>query len=188
MYWVEYCTRLFCNFKVLFKTDDNIKTKENIKMAYVVYILSFSVSIMFFSFIVGVAGNTLLKKAKFYSNELSNLNFIKSHTLNKWLGVDIVRWAVINTPFKYFSQHLKLKNKIEKSDLHKLRNGMTDSEIGHLIGFLFVFVMIFVLVKFYNTKWTDGLVIMIVNILMNLNPLLLQQQNKRRIDKLIKKM
>jgi hypothetical protein len=165
-----------------------LKQNRILKMAYVVYILSLSISIMFFSFIVGMGGNAILKKTEFYKSELSNLNFIKSQTLNKWLGVDIVRWAVINTPFKYFSQHLKLKNKIEKNDLYKLRNGMTDSEIGHLVGFSFVFIMIFVLVKFYTFKWTDGLIIMIVNILMNLNPLLLQQQNKRRIDKLMKKL
>jgi hypothetical protein len=40
--------------------------------------------------------------------------------------------------------------------------------------------------KFYKTEWLFGLTILIVNKLMNLSPSLLQQQNKRRIDKLIK--
>lgn len=146
--------------------------------------LSFSIAITFISFIVGMAVNAVIKKTKFYNNELSNLNFIKSKKLNKWFGVDIVKWTVKNTPFKYFNQKLKLKNKIEKTDLHKLRKEMTSSEIDHLIGF--VFVAIFALVKFYKTEWLFGFTIMIVNILMNLNPSLLQQQNKRRIDKLIK--
>jgi ABC-type protease/lipase transport system fused ATPase/permease subunit len=98
----------------------------------------------------------------------------------------MVKWIVKNTPFKYLNQKLQLKNKIEKADLHQLRQEMTSSEIDHLIGF--VFVAAFALVKFYKTEWLFGLTIMAVNILMNLNPSLLQQQNKRRIDRLIKKM
>lgn len=147
--------------------------------------LSFSIAITFISFIVGMIVSTVLRKTRFYDNELSNLNFIKSEKANKWFGVDIVKWTVKNTPFKYFNQKLQLKNKAEKTDLHKLRKEMTSSEIDHLIGF--IFVTLFALVKFYTTEWLFGLTIMIVNILMNLNPSLLQQQNKRRIDKLIKK-
>ncbi|MBK8243585.1 MAG: hypothetical protein IPK88_09170 [Saprospiraceae bacterium] len=146
--------------------------------------ISFSIAITFISFIVGMTVNAILKKTKFYNNRLSKLNLIKSEKLNKCLGVDIVKWVVKNTPFKYFNQKLKLRNKIEIADLHVLRVEMTSSEIDHLIGF--VFVMFFVLMKFYKTEWLFGLTILIVNILMNLSPSLLQQQNKRRIDKLIK--
>jgi hypothetical protein len=134
---------------------------------------------------VGMAVNVLLKNTPFYNNKLSNLNFIKSEILNKYFGVDMVKWIVKNTPFKYFNQKLKLRNKIEKTDLYELRKEMTSSEIDHLIGF--VFIAIFALMKFYKTEWLFGLIIMTVNILMNLHPSLLQQQNKRRIDKVIKK-
>ena len=144
--------------------------------------ISFSIAITFISFIVGMAVNAILEKTKFYNIQLSKLNLIKSEKLNKCLGVDIVKWVVKNTPFKYFNQKLKLRNKIEIADLHVLRAEMTSSEIDHLI----VFVMFFVLMKFYKTEWLFGLTILIVNILMNLSPSLLQQQNKRRIDKLIK--
>jgi ABC-type amino acid transport system permease subunit len=147
--------------------------------------LSFSIAITFISFIVGMAVNALWKNTPFYLNKLSNLNFIKSKMLNKYFGVDIVKWIIKNTPFKYLNQKLKLRNKIEKTDLHALRKEMTSSEIDHLIGF--VFVAIFALTKLYKTEWLFGLTIMIVNILMNLHPSLLQQQNKRRIDNVLKK-
>lgn len=146
--------------------------------------LSYSIALTFFSFIVGMMTNSVIKKTKFYNNELTNINLIKSETLNKLLGVDLVKWIVKNTPFKYFNQKLKLKNKTEKTDLYTLRKEMTNSEIEHLIGF--VFVLIFVCIKFYKTEWQFGLTMIIINLLMNLNPSLLQQQNKRRIDKLIK--
>jgi len=148
--------------------------------------LSFSIAITFISFIIGMIINNILKKTEIYNNKLSNINFIKSERLNKLIGVAIVKWIVINTPFKYFNQKFKLRNKIKKTGLVKMRAEMTSSEIDHLIGF--IFVAIFALVKFYKTELLFGLTIMIVNILMNLNPSLLQQQNKRRIDRLIKKL
>lgn len=116
-------------------------------------------------------------------------NFLSKYiplTEDEKFGVGIVKWIVKNTPFKYFNQKLKLKNKIEKNDLHILRGEMTSSEIEHLIGF--VFVTVFALVKCYKTEWLFGLTMMVVNIFMNLHPSLIQQQNKRRIDKFLKKI
>lgn len=60
---------------------------------------------------------------------------------------------------------------------------MTLAEISHLIGFLFV--SSFAIYKSFSVSLAFGLAIMIPNILMNLYPSLLQQENKRRIDKLI---
>jgi len=90
---------------------------------------------------------------------------------------------VKNTFFKFFNQKLKVKNKI--SELSELRKEMTLSEISHLIGFAFMTVI--ALDQSISDNYLFGLAIMIVNILMNLYPSLLQQENKRRIDKLIAK-
>jgi hypothetical protein len=135
---------------------------------------------------VGMIINEFLKKTEFYNQKLSNLNFIKNEKLNQWIGVGMVKWIIKNSPLKYLNQRLKLKSKIEKSDLIKLRVDMTNAEIDHLIGF--AFVTIFALVRFYQAEFLFGLTIMLVNTLMNLYPSLLQQQNKRRIDKLIKRL
>ena len=133
---------------------------------------------------VGMILNGLIKNKSYYIN-LSNLNFIKSETLNKKLGLGVFKWIVKNTFFKYFNQKLKLKNKIEITELNGFRKEMTISEISHLIGF--GFVTIFALVKVINGNYLFGLIMMIVNIVLNLYPSLLQQENKRRIDKLIKR-
>ncbi len=148
--------------------------------------LIFSISIAVISWMVGMIINGMLRKTACYKNKLSNLNFLKNEKLNKLIGMRIFKWVVKNTFFKFFNQKLKLKNKIEKTDLYKLRDEMTISETDHLIGF--VFVTAFALVKLFNQNYLFGLTIMIVNVLMNLYPSLLQQQNKRRIDKLIKKL
>jgi len=145
--------------------------------------LTFSISIAFISWIVGMILNALIKNTSYYI-KLSNLNLINSDTLNKNIGLGIFKWIVKNTFFKYFNQKLKLNNKTEMNQLTELRKEMTFSEISHLIGF--GFVTIFALAKFINGTYLFGLIIMIVNVLLNLYPSLLQQENKRRIDRLIK--
>lgn len=145
--------------------------------------LTFSLSISFISWIVGMIFNSILIKTEYYKN-LSNLNIIESKTLNKKIGLGIFKWIVKNTPFKFFNQKLKLETKIGITELNILRKEMTFAEINHLIGF--GFVTIFALVKIVNGNYLFGMIIMIVNVLMNLYPSLLQQENKRRIDRFIK--
>jgi hypothetical protein len=146
--------------------------------------ITFSISITFFSWIIGMMVNEILKKMKYYEI-LSNLNLLENRTANKRIGLGVFKWIVKNTFFKFFNQKLKLKNKIKKSDLTELRKEMTYAEISHLIGFCIV--TIFTLIKLINGEFLFALIFMIVNTLLNLYPSLLQQENKRRIDLLIKK-
>lgn len=147
---------------------------------------TFGLSISIISWIVGMIINFILRKTQFYHKNLSNLNFIKNENINKFIGLDLFKWIIKNTFFSFFNQKLKLKSKIEINALHNLRNEMTISEIDHLIGF--IFVTVFAFIKGYNHNFLFGLIIMIVNILMNLYPSLLQQENKRRIDAFLKKL
>lgn len=143
--------------------------------------LTFSFAISVISWIVGMVVNAGLIKTPFYKEYLTKLNFITDENLNRYMGVGTFKWIIIHSPLKYFNPKLSLKKKIKASELSDLRNEMTIAEISHLIGF--VFVVGFVLVKLMQGYHLFALVILIVNILMNLYPTLLQQQNKRRIDK-----
>ncbi|MBT8245117.1 MAG: hypothetical protein HKP48_09995 [Winogradskyella sp.] len=142
----------------------------------------FGISMSFISWIVGMIINSILVKTADYK-KLSNLNFINSKRLNKAIGITYFKWIVKNTFFKFFNQKLKIENK--KVDFKDLRYQMTLSEISHLIGF--VFVTVFAIYKSFNVSLTFGISIMIPNVLMNLYPSLLQQENKRRIDKFLNK-
>ncbi|CAH0271737.1 hypothetical protein SRABI27_03514 [Pedobacter sp. Bi27] len=142
--------------------------------------ITFSFAISVISWIVGMVVNAGLIKTPFYKQYLTKLNFITDENLNRYIGIGIFKWIIIHSLFKYFNPKLSLKKKIMASELPDLRNEMTIAEISHLIGF--VFVMGFVLVKVGQGYYLFALVMLIVNILMNLYPTLLQQQNKRRID------
>lgn len=142
--------------------------------------LTFGIAISVISWTVGLILNGMLVKTAYYQ-KLSNLNFIKSKTLNKNIGIEYFKWIVKNTFFKFFNQSIKLKDR--KTDLIEIRQQMTLAETSHLIAF--VFVIFFAIYKSFAENWLFGFVIMIVNVLMNLYPSLLQQENKRRLDQLI---
>ncbi len=144
--------------------------------------ISFGVSIAFLSWIVGMIVNLILMKTRFYS-KLSNLNFITSEKINRKIGIKNIKWVIENTFFKFFNQKIKIKN--SKTDFFEIREEMTRAEISHLMAFIFVLFFCF----YYSLKINIvfGSMIFIINILMNLYPSLLQQQNKRRIDKFTKR-
>lgn len=143
---------------------------------------TFSVSITIISWIVGMIVTSILAKTPSYKN-LSSLNFIPGSRANKLIGIDAFRWIVKNTFFRFFNPKLKIKGRIETAQMLELRKEMTFSEISHFAGF--GFVTVFALVKFINAEFLFGLIMMLVNVLMNLYPSLLQQENKRRIDKFV---
>lgn len=146
--------------------------------------ITFSISITIISWGVGIVFNSLLKKTKYYER-LSNLTLIDSKPLQKAIQLSLFKWVVKKTFFKYFNPKLKLKGKAEIGELKELRKEMTFAELNHLVGFCFV--SIFVFVKFVDGLYLFGFIMMLVNILLNLYPSLLQQQNKSRIDKFIKR-
>jgi hypothetical protein len=143
---------------------------------------TFGISISFISWIVGMILNAILIKMVNY-DKLSNLNFIRSKNLNEKIGLKPFKWLIKNTFLKFFNQKIKVEN--QNDDLTEIRKEMTFSEISHLIGF--AFVTIFAFYKIFSVGLIFGLTMMIPNTLMNLYPSLLQQENKRRIDILIRR-
>lgn len=146
--------------------------------------ITFSISITIISWIVGMAFNSLFRKTVYFKN-LSNLNIVHSKALQRALGLDWFKWIVKNTFFKYFNPKLKIEGKADIAELKALREEMNFAELNHLVGF--VFVLFFILFRLFNGEYLFALVMIIANTLLNLYPSLLQQQNKSRIDKFIKR-
>lgn len=143
---------------------------------------TFGISMSIISWMVGMIINGILIKTIYY-DKLSNLNFIRNKALNKKIGMKPFKWIVKNTFFKFFNQKIKLEK--QNDDLNEIRKEMTFSEISHLIGF--TFVTIFSIYKSFSTGMLFGMIMMVPNTFMNLYPSLLQQQNKRRIDLVLKR-
>lgn len=142
--------------------------------------ISLSISIVFFSFMVGMMLNALIKKSKLYV-KFSNFNFIKSDVVNQIIGIGVFKWMIKNTFIKFFNQKIKINKEMNVSDLKNIRDEMTKAEVEHLLGFGFVVLIILVLIFKQNFLFAG--ILFIANIIANLYPSLLQQWNKRILDK-----
>lgn len=150
-----------------------------------IFYITFSISIIFFSWILGHFINELLKNNKNFYPRISNFVFIRNDYHAKLIGIDWFRWIVRRTFFKYFNQGLRIKGKFNFASISELKKEMTSSEISHLIGFGLVIIIILILIMFRNYEFIT--ILLVFNIFMNLYPTLLQQTNKKRIDVLLKK-
>jgi hypothetical protein len=143
--------------------------------------ITFSFSIAFISWIIGMIITALLSKTHLYNKRLSSLNFVKDEKINSFIGLKPFKWIIMHSFFKYFNPKLSIRKQIVTSELVAYRSEMTKAELNH--HFAFLFMGIFILIKIFNGLYIFALVMLLVNILMNLYPSLLQQQNKRRIDR-----
>jgi|TARA_R110001592_G_scaffold325866_1_gene606534 Glycosyl-4,4'-diaponeurosporenoate acyltransferase len=148
-----------------------------------VYFLN-AIVLTFVSWTIGLLINNAIKQRAFYKN-LSHFSFIKNDFTNKILGLSIFGWIIKNSFFKVFNQKLKFKKGMSRKDLESIRSEMVYAEIGHLIGFLFILVFIFI--KIGNGQYTYALLLLGFNIIFNLYPTLLQQYNKKRVDNILKR-
>lgn len=138
-----------------------------------------SISIVFISFIVGMIVTELIKKTALYES-LSHLHFIKNERVHQIIGVGVFRWLVKNTFLKFFNQKIKLNKDMDVTDLQNIHKEMTKAEVGHLIGFLFVILVISFLILQENYLFAG--VLFTVNAFANLYPSLLQQLTKSKLD------
>lgn len=143
------------------------------------FIFSFSIAVI--SWIIGMGITLLVWRKGNHQQRLSNLNFIKSEKVNRLIGLNFYKWIIIHSFFKYFNPKLSIPKKIMKSELREYRSEMTKSELDHLSAFLFVGIVI--LIKIFYGFYLFASVMLLVNIILNLYPSLLQQYNRRRIDR-----
>lgn len=150
----------------------------------ILYYTSITIAYTFGSWLIGMLGTEIIKHSAFYS-KISHLNFISKTSTNKVIGMNLFKWMVKHTFFKYFNQKLKFETRPTITELKVIRKEMTYSEISHLIAFLFILSV--VILKLIQGQFTFSLILCVANIIFNLYPSLLQQQNKRRIDNILKR-
>lgn len=134
--------------------------------------------------ILGFLVNERIKGKGFY-HRLTHLEFIKSDQINQWIGVGVMKFLVSKTFWGKFNTKLKIERKPTLQELIFLKEEMTNAEISHLIGFLAVLLVSIGLTVTKNYEF--GFVLLIINIIFNLYPSLLQQQNKRRINQVLER-
>jgi len=100
--------------------------------------ITFSFSIAFISWTVGIILNALLAKTAFFQPRLTKLNFIKNEQVNSLLGLGLFKYVLLHSFFKFLNPKLSMKKKIMASELTEYRQEMTKAELNHLLAFGFM--------------------------------------------------
>lgn len=150
----------------------------NITLLRTAFVFGLSLSVV--SWMVGIIGHALLQRTRYY-DALTHLRFMPSRALNRALGIAQFKWFVKHSVFRYLNQSIRVEGM--QTDLASIRAHMTVAELSHLIGFLFVAA--FAVYQSVNVGLLFGVTMMLPNVVLNGYPVLLQQENKRRIDQLL---
>jgi len=138
--------------------------------------------LVFGSYTAGIFGTWMLKSINLYS-WFDNHNYI-SDNLTRRLGVLKFGWLIRHSFMGMFNPKLKFSGKLNKEKMIQLRDEMTLAEIGHLLAFVFLQALIFLL-AYWNVETWQIVAYTISNIIFNLYLVFLQQFNKRRIDRIL---
>jgi len=135
---------------------------------------------IFISYMIGALLTDAIKHREWFQY-FQNRNYLS----DKWtarIGVLLFGWAIRKSFMGLFNQKLKLQGKSSQAALTQLKLEMDYAECGHLIGFV-ALVVVNIWFVCLSLSWGYILVFFVLNIIFNLYLVLLQQYNKRRIDK-----
>ncbi len=139
-------------------------------------------SITLFSSNIGIWMAKRLNKKGFYFNMIKPFILTENSNFYTLIGITPFTWVIKNTFFRHLNQKIKISNRLDIDKANHLLDEITISEICHLIGFIIVIVVQIIILKAF--KFNSLFVfLLILNILLNLYPILLQEKNKLRITK-----
>ncbi|PVY36081.1 glycosyl-4,4'-diaponeurosporenoate acyltransferase CrtO family protein [Pontibacter virosus] len=133
---------------------------------------------------LGALVNYCIQNKTFYKS-ISDKVLIKNDKWNNYLGLSFFKFLVTKTVYGNINRTIRISNGTF-DDLSKMKKKMIDSEIGHSIG-LFSSQVVFIYLFINNSNEAFLLTGTALNILLNFYPILLQQSNKSRINKVLKK-
>jgi hypothetical protein len=152
-------------------------------LAKTITYLSFSILVAVF--ISGPMGlwlvNKMDKKGILFTT-IKNWQLTNQLWIYKLIGLSVFAWFVNETFFKHFNTKIKINRRPNRDDINQLKTEMTIAEICHLIGFVFVLPiqLIGFLLYGFNSLFYF---LLILNVIFNLYPVLLQEHNKTRLTK-----
>ena len=145
-------------------------------------ILDNFIAVMFLSFIVGMIADAILRRTANYAWVSSRYLFAKSKSYER-IGVLWFRWFLLITPLRYFNTQICFANKCDLGTLQAVRSNMATTEVSHWCGAIAMLCV--TCVVWWQRGATLGLWFLLFNFLGNVYPALLQQYNKRRLERVI---
>lgn len=138
--------------------------------------------ILFLSFLVGMLVDAILRRTANYAWLSSRYLFAKSTSYER-LGVLWFRWFLLITPLRYFNTQICFTEKRDLKTLRVIRDNMACTEVSHWSGA--VAMLGVTCIVWWHRGLATGLWFLLVNLVGNVYPSLLQQYNKRRLERVI---
>ena len=145
-------------------------------------LLDNAIAAMFLSFLVGMVGNMMLRRLEIYER-LCNLSLFSDPRSFEKIGVLWFRKFLLATPLRLFNTNIRFSLNRSTEALDSIRKHMANAEVSHWVGF-FAMLLIMVAAWWYR-GFAVGLAYLVLNVLGNLYPCLLQQYNKSRLIRII---
>ena len=145
-------------------------------------LLNNAVAVMFLSFIIGVFADLFLRRLPLYES-ISGRFLFADEKIYERLGVAWFRRVLLATPLRLFNTQIKIPQNRDLQLLKDIRKHIATAEVSHWVGF--AVMMVATIYAWMNYGPKIGLSFVVLNVLGNLYPCMLQQYNKRRLYQLI---
>jgi hypothetical protein len=142
-------------------------------------------SIIMISWFLGLLIVDRLIKISFFKS-FHNLKFFGKEANYERIGILIFKWIVSKTIYNYSNKNIKISKWPAQDKLIELRVEMTNSEVLHTIAFILV-LLLGVPIILYHGYRSLVIPLILMNVVLNLYPALLQQYNKIKLDRIIMK-
>ena len=145
-------------------------------------LLANPVAVMFFSFLFGMMGNTILRRMSIYERFSDRYLFSGSKPYER-LGVLWYRKILLATPLRLFNPNIRFSTSRNLATLDSVMVHIKTAEVVHWVGFAAMLVLNFTAWWYVGNEM--ALAYLSLNVFGNLYPCLLQQYNRRRLTRVI---
>ena len=139
-------------------------------------------AVMFFSFLFGMMGNTILRRMSIYERFSDRYLFSGSKPYER-LGVLWYRKILLATPLRFFKPNIRFSTSRNLATLDSVMVHIKTAEVVHWVGFEAMLVLNFTAWWYVGNEM--ALAYLSLNVFGNLYPCLLQQYNRRRLTRVI---
>jgi hypothetical protein len=140
-------------------------------------------SVIMVSWLFGLLVTAYLKNQPYYS-AISSLYFLNNQRMYTIIGIPFFKWLVTKTVYRHLNKNIKFRTRPDRNELVNVRSAMTESEVLHAVAFVFV-ILTGVPVLLIQGDYIMAFYLMVLNVVFNLYPTLLQQYNKTKLDKVM---
>ena len=141
-----------------------------------------AIAALFISFLFGGLGDAILRRLNIYEWLSTRYLFANAKTYER-LGVLWFRKFLLATPLRYFNTKICFTQNRDLSLLKEIRGHIAAAEVSHWVAF--VMLSVWMAAAWWYSGPKVGIAFLVLNIVGNIYPCLLQQYNKRRLAVLI---